>query len=379
MNSSPELLTKKGWLMKQGLTKEWHKYWFVLQDVALLYYRDPTAENKGFLDGIIDLSLVQRVDKVELPRHFGFSILTFEAKTIVFSAITDGIRNNWITSLRKAANLSDNPKASDPDDQQSLVSSSTSTSSTSIHKPLTKRSSSFSDVPMTITTTKIVRSSTSSVLIPPKVPAAAMNIPKVTTTPSSSNEQDDEEDSSEYDDDDDEEEEEDQDEVLDNAGAEGETGGATSSSGEGVLVDLLETEVDSLKSKLELTQSELYNLHNSNMNLTSQLRQSKQQQQQQAQTTASTAVTKTGKKYSSPSAASSQPSSLTSTGSASGIAASTATSDRKSSSSVYERNTLIADELTKVKADFAKQSADLLSLKNQLSMSQVSFWTIRIL
>ena len=27
VNSSPELLTKKGWLMKQGLTKEWHKYW----------------------------------------------------------------------------------------------------------------------------------------------------------------------------------------------------------------------------------------------------------------------------------------------------------------------------------------------------------------
>ena len=31
--------------MKLGLTKEWHKYWFVLQDVALLYYRDPAAES----------------------------------------------------------------------------------------------------------------------------------------------------------------------------------------------------------------------------------------------------------------------------------------------------------------------------------------------
>ena len=104
VNSSPELLTKKGWLMKQGLTKEWHKYWFVLQDVALQFYRDPKAESKGFLDGIIDLSLVQQVDQIDIPRNFGFAIHTFEGKNIIFSAITDGIRNNWISCLRKAAN-----------------------------------------------------------------------------------------------------------------------------------------------------------------------------------------------------------------------------------------------------------------------------------
>ena len=125
----------------------------MLQDVALLYYRDPKAESKGFLDGIIDLSLVQQVEKTDLPRNFGFSIHTFEGKNIVFSAITDGIRNNWITCLRKAANL--------PAEDSKLKSSN--------NKPiLTKRSSSFSDSPMTITTTKIVRSSTSNVLIPPK-------------------------------------------------------------------------------------------------------------------------------------------------------------------------------------------------------------------
>ena len=152
----------------------------MLQDVALLYYRDPKAESKGFLDGIIDLSLVQQVEKTDLPRNFGFSIHTFEGKNIVFSAITDGIRNNWITCLRKAANLpaEDNKNAN--------------TNAGSAAKPiLTKRSSSFSDSPMTITTTKIVRSSTSNVLIPPKVPEASksLNIPKLTTTPSSSNEQ----------------------------------------------------------------------------------------------------------------------------------------------------------------------------------------------
>jgi hypothetical protein len=44
-STTPEIMSKKGWLMKLGLTKEWHKYWFVLQDVALLYYRDPAAES----------------------------------------------------------------------------------------------------------------------------------------------------------------------------------------------------------------------------------------------------------------------------------------------------------------------------------------------
>lgn len=73
--------------MKQGLTKEWHKYWFVLQDVALQFYRDPKAESKGFLDGIIDLSLVQQVDKMDIPRNFGFAIHTFEGKNIIFSAM----------------------------------------------------------------------------------------------------------------------------------------------------------------------------------------------------------------------------------------------------------------------------------------------------
>ena len=47
--------------MKQSPTKDWHKHWFVLQGTALMYFRDPAAENNGLLDGIIDLGLVQKV------------------------------------------------------------------------------------------------------------------------------------------------------------------------------------------------------------------------------------------------------------------------------------------------------------------------------
>jgi hypothetical protein len=57
------------------------------------------------LDGIVDLGLVRRIDKRELPRNFGFSVETYEGKTVVFSAITDGIRNSWINCLKKAAGL----------------------------------------------------------------------------------------------------------------------------------------------------------------------------------------------------------------------------------------------------------------------------------
>ena len=60
--SPHELLNcKKGWLMKSSPGGEWQKHWFVLQGSALMYFRDPGAENNGLLDGIIDLGLVQKV------------------------------------------------------------------------------------------------------------------------------------------------------------------------------------------------------------------------------------------------------------------------------------------------------------------------------
>ena len=67
--SPHELLNlKKGWLMKQSPTKDWHKHWFVLQGTALMYFRDPSAENNGLMDGIIDMGLVQKV-RDKASRH----------------------------------------------------------------------------------------------------------------------------------------------------------------------------------------------------------------------------------------------------------------------------------------------------------------------
>ena len=290
LENASELLNKKGWLMKQGLTKEWHKYWFVLQDVALLYYRDPKAESKGFLDGIIDLSQVQRIDKQELPRHFGFYIRSYEGKTTVFSAITDGIRKNWIASLQKAANVSPNSASNNND-------SSCSTNNSSVNM---RKRSSINEMDV-ITTTRIVRASTTTPPHLTKVPSLPppLTLQTSTTTMTFSTEvfDDDEEDDTtdeeeedDFDSEDCDDESEDEidghcildnkdipktdhsdlmktkeDSSLLNSNTLDEISSSNLNNTDGVLVDLLETEVDSLKSQLEKTQSELYSLHHSNI------------------------------------------------------------------------------------------------------------------
>lgn len=110
--SALELLNlKKGWLMKQqSPSKEWQKHWFVLQGSALMYFRDPSAENNGLLDGIIDLGLVSKVEERDVARNYGFIVSTLDERQYVLSAVTHGIRNNWINALKSAANLKNIPE-----------------------------------------------------------------------------------------------------------------------------------------------------------------------------------------------------------------------------------------------------------------------------
>lgn len=100
--------------MKQSPGKEWGKHWFVLQGTALMYFRDPGAENQGVLDGIIDLGLVQKVDVQDVARNYGFIVSTLDERQYVLSAVTHGIRNNWISALRTAANLATPPETDTP-------------------------------------------------------------------------------------------------------------------------------------------------------------------------------------------------------------------------------------------------------------------------
>ncbi|XP_077019457.1 myosin phosphatase Rho-interacting protein isoform X3 [Tamandua tetradactyla] len=98
---TPDLLNfKKGWLTKQYEDGQWKKHWFVLADQSLRYYRDSVAEEAADLDGEIDLSTCCEVTEHPVQRNYGFQIHTKEG-AFTLSAMTSGIRRNWIQTVRK--------------------------------------------------------------------------------------------------------------------------------------------------------------------------------------------------------------------------------------------------------------------------------------
>ncbi|NXI73914.1 MPRIP protein, partial [Anseranas semipalmata] len=97
----PDLLNfKKGWLTKQYEDGQWKKHWFVLTDQSLRYYRDSVAEEVADLDGEIDLSTCYDVTEYPVQRNYGFQIHTKEGE-FTLSAMTSGIRRNWIQTIMK--------------------------------------------------------------------------------------------------------------------------------------------------------------------------------------------------------------------------------------------------------------------------------------
>ncbi|KAJ6646128.1 Protein outspread [Pseudolycoriella hygida] len=104
---SEELLnSKKGWLMKQEpRTGDWTKHWFSLRGAALFYYRDPMAEERGVLDGVLDVNGLTGVCEIPVARNYGFQLTTWDNRRIVLSTISANIRNNWLNVLRSAAGL----------------------------------------------------------------------------------------------------------------------------------------------------------------------------------------------------------------------------------------------------------------------------------
>ncbi|XP_048082836.1 myosin phosphatase Rho-interacting protein isoform X8 [Ursus arctos] len=98
---TPDLLNfKKGWLTKQYEDGQWKKHWFVLADQSLRYYRDSAAEEAADLDGEIDLSTCYDVTEYPVQRNYGFQIHTKEGE-FTLSAMTSGIRRNWIQTIMK--------------------------------------------------------------------------------------------------------------------------------------------------------------------------------------------------------------------------------------------------------------------------------------
>ncbi|XP_014740754.1 PREDICTED: TRIO and F-actin-binding protein isoform X2 [Sturnus vulgaris] len=101
MGEEPDLLNfKKGWMSILDEPGEWKKHWFVLTDSSLRYYRDSNAEEADDLDGEIDLRSCTDVTEFAVQRNYGFQIHTKDA-VFTLSAMTSGIRRNWIEALRK--------------------------------------------------------------------------------------------------------------------------------------------------------------------------------------------------------------------------------------------------------------------------------------
>uniref|UniRef100_A0A6Q2YL67 PH domain-containing protein n=1 Tax=Esox lucius TaxID=8010 RepID=A0A6Q2YL67_ESOLU len=99
--NSPDLLNfKKGWMVKMDEQGQWKKYWFVLTDHSLIYYKDSIAEEASDLDGEIDLSTCYDVTEYQAQRNYGFQIHTQEG-VHTLSAMTAGIRRNWIQAVMK--------------------------------------------------------------------------------------------------------------------------------------------------------------------------------------------------------------------------------------------------------------------------------------
>ncbi|KAG5212690.1 hypothetical protein JEQ12_015119 [Ovis aries] len=104
--------------------REWKKHWFVLTDSSLKYYRDSTAEEADELDGEIDLRSCTDVTEYAVQRNYGFQIHTKDA-VYTLSAMTSGIRRNWIEALRKTVRPTSAPdvtKLSDCNKENTLHS-----------------------------------------------------------------------------------------------------------------------------------------------------------------------------------------------------------------------------------------------------------------
>uniref|UniRef100_A0A667XL02 Myosin phosphatase Rho interacting protein n=1 Tax=Myripristis murdjan TaxID=586833 RepID=A0A667XL02_9TELE len=97
----PDLLNfKKGWMTKLYEDGMWKKHWFVLTDQSLKYYKDSIAEEASDPDGEIDLSTCYDVTEFPVQRNYGFQILCKEG-ACTLSAMTSGIRRNWIQAIMK--------------------------------------------------------------------------------------------------------------------------------------------------------------------------------------------------------------------------------------------------------------------------------------
>ncbi|XP_054635855.1 TRIO and F-actin-binding protein-like isoform X2 [Dunckerocampus dactyliophorus] len=97
----PDSPQTQGWMSRLDENGKWRKYWFVLSDASLKYYKDTKAEESDDVEGEVDLSSCVTVSDCNVENNYGLQI---ETKRAVFtlSAVTSRLRQNWVTLLKQA-------------------------------------------------------------------------------------------------------------------------------------------------------------------------------------------------------------------------------------------------------------------------------------
>ncbi|ELT97176.1 hypothetical protein CAPTEDRAFT_108304, partial [Capitella teleta] len=84
---------------------DWTKHWFVLSGTSLVCFADSAAEDTGTPQQTIDLSAGCSVCSDDTSRNYGFK-LKVNNEEYLLSAMTAGIRQNWIKALEKCVQQS---------------------------------------------------------------------------------------------------------------------------------------------------------------------------------------------------------------------------------------------------------------------------------
>nr|XP_057941936.1 myosin phosphatase Rho-interacting protein-like [Doryrhamphus excisus] len=91
----------QGWMSLLDENGQWRKYWFVLSDASLKYYRNTKAEESDDVEGEIGLSSCVSVSNCDVENNYGLQIETKRAVFTLF-AVTSRLRQNWVTLLKQA-------------------------------------------------------------------------------------------------------------------------------------------------------------------------------------------------------------------------------------------------------------------------------------
>ncbi|XP_056619048.1 TRIO and F-actin-binding protein isoform X2 [Triplophysa dalaica] len=90
---------EKGWMCMLDEDEEWRKYWFVVTDSELRYYRDAEALKRDEADGEIYLHHCLSVEEFDADKDYGLQLHMHDG-LVTLSATTSRIRRNWINILR---------------------------------------------------------------------------------------------------------------------------------------------------------------------------------------------------------------------------------------------------------------------------------------